>query len=238
MYYKDRSFGVEIECKSAGQGQFGTSKLLRDNGFARWADRIGWDGSEIEIRSPILQGSAGLRELKGVMNLLASNGYTTKEADGMHCHFDARDLNETDIKRLIFSWDNNKDVVAEFLGERFDNGHCTYDYDFEALESGNGYMSSVYNYDGEKCYAIEPRSRLRTVEFRQHYGTLNFDDARAWILFVQAFIKNVKERKGVIKRASMEELFSMTRTYKIAQRNLVERKGRLSYDYDGSMVWS
>jgi hypothetical protein len=229
----DRPFGVEIECLSNGQGVYGTMNLLAKNGFnnSRW--NVGSDGSEVEIRSPILRGTEGLRELKGVMNLLSENGYDTTDSDGMHCHFDARDLNETDIYRVIKSWDNCSDIICQFVGERFENEYCGYGYNFEALEAGQdeyGYKHSVWHYDGEKCFAIEPRSRLRTLEFRQHYGTLDFDEARAWILFVQAFIKNVANRKSVIEKVSMSDLFRITRTYKIAQKNLSARKASFSYD--------
>jgi len=226
----DRPFGVEIECLSPITGRHdryhgatrlgaaGTIKLLADNGFTNW-DKVGWDGSEIEIKSPVLQGAAGMKELKSVMNLLKERGYTTTTADGMHCHFDSSDLSDLDIIRIIKSWDNVKDVVQKFLGDRFTNHHCTYRYNFDHID-----RNGIWGYDGQKCYAIEPRSRLGTLEFRQHFGTVEAEDAEAWILLVQAFIKNVKNRKNVLQQVSMEELFRLTRVYKIAQRNLANRK--------------
>jgi hypothetical protein len=154
----------------------------------------------------------------------------------MHCHFDASDLNESDMIRVIRSWDNNSEIVHEFLGERFYNDYCSYNYDFEGIEIGTtnewGEKRSIWEYDGEKCYAIEPRARWKTLEFRQHYGTLNFEEARAWILLVQAFIKTVKNQRQVIRTVSMRELFALTRTYKVAQKNLAARNGRYVESWD------
>jgi len=227
----DRPFGVEIECNSNGRGIGGTKAILQNNGFSHWADRITYDGSDIEIRSPILKGNEGLKELKGVMNLLQSKNYYATEDDGMHCHFDAADLNESDILRVMRSWDNNSEIIHQFLGERFYNEYCTYDWDLDGAEDGRdsyGYDHSVWEYDGQKCYAIEPRNRLRTLEFRQHYGTLVFEDARAWILLVQALIKKVKQEGAPIKKVSMEELFKLARVYKVAQKNLTSRDFNVS----------
>lgn len=246
LNYAERSFGVEIECgtpvietdnrngwyKEHSLGINGTQNLLAMNGLPHWANRIGSDGTEIEIRSPILWGTNGLKELRKVMRLLKSNGFYTTDCDGMHCHFDASDLNETQIINIIKSWDNNQDIAKKILGDRFYNDYCGYGYQWEQLGvkpdeddwySNYDYKQSIWEYDGEKCYAIEPRQRLRTLEFRQHYGTLNFDEARAWILFVQAFIKAVKLNGEPFGHSTMSEIFKMTRTYKIAQKQLLTR---------------
>lgn len=246
LNYAERSFGVEIECGTPERnvsndpdydyyetvGIEGARKLLGDHGLPNWANGIGDDGTEIEIRSPVLRGTEGLKELRKVMRLLKSNGFYTTEDDGMHCHFDARDLNETEIMNVIKSWDNNQDIAKKLLGDRFYNDYCGYGYDWAALYGeeqtdwyGNPYVEkqSIWEYDGEKCFAIEPRQRLRTLEFRQHYGTLNFEEARAWILFVQAFIKAVKENGEPFGRSTMTEMFKRTRTYKVAQKQLLAR---------------
>jgi hypothetical protein len=217
----DRPFGVEIECNSNGRGAENTRLLLQRNGFPNWA-RVGYDGSDIEIKSPILRGAQGLRELEYVMNLLKKNHYYTTEDDGMHCHFDVSDLNETAMIRIIKSWNYNQDVVKRFLGDRFYNDFCA-PFSDSAIETMERSPNGLWYFDGDKCHAIEPRSRFRTLEFRQHYGTIEFEEARAWILLVQAFIKNVANRKRAMTSLSMEELFKRTRVYKIAQENLVAR---------------
>lgn len=235
----DRPFGVEIECSSGGKGREFTRTLLNQHipNAHKWS--IGYDGTELEIKSPILRGTDGMRNLKQVMNLLEKNGFYTTDCDGMHCHFDAHDLNESDMIRVIKSWDNNQDIIAKFLGERFDNDFCTpySDYAIKTMERERG---GLWYYDGDKCHAIEPRQRFGTLEFRQHYGTINFEDAKAWILLVQAFIKTVAKRKSPLTRVTMEDLFRLTRVYKVAQRNLVEREYNFSrsgnpwkdYDYE------
>jgi hypothetical protein len=68
------------------------------------------------------------------MNLLKAKGYYTTGDDGMHCHFGADDLNESDIVRVIRSWDNNSNIIQKFLGERFHNDYCGYGYDWNYLE--------------------------------------------------------------------------------------------------------
>jgi hypothetical protein len=225
----NRPFGVEIECETDGRGIEGTKILLNRNNLRRWS-RISYDGSEIEVKSPILKGKQGLVELKTVMELLRKNGYHTGEEDGMHVHFDVSDLTVKDLIRIIQSWNHNHNNIEMFLDDvRVGNEYCgkypeKQDYrDYSGVHLENLSEENIRDFDGQKMFNVEPRFSLHTLELRQHHGTLNYEDAEAWILFGQAFIRYVAKRKTPINKLTIEQLLKYTKTYKSARENLVKR---------------
>lgn len=223
----NRAFGVEIECQTPGYGYDGAKNLLNENGFHAWADNVYHDGSEIEIPSPILRGAQGFAELKAVMDLLVANDFTTTYRDGMHVHHDTRDLSLHDVKRIAQSWKNNQIVINTFVDPyRLGCDWCK--------NLTNEDIAAIQNEIDEEPYASEEhekykslslanRSYTGTIELRLHEGTLDFEKARAWILFGQAFISNVASRRRVLNRLTKEQLLTRTRVPASAKKNLLAR---------------
>lgn len=228
MAWNNRQFGVEIECKSNGFGISGTVKLLRDNGLNDWASKVYEDGSEVELPSPILKGPEGLGQVKKVMDLLVDNGFTTTTYDGMHVHHDVDDLNLKQLLQIFKSWQENQEEIEKIVQHQRRNGefcqHLTR-YDLEYIERNISANLDTARTDKYRGMSLYNHAYSRTVEIRLHEGTLNFENARAWILFGQAFITNVAQRSFPLPKLPLSDLLHATKTYKIAHKPLLEKAG-------------
>lgn len=232
----DRRFGVELEFHITGiRGGLCdyVRQILREAGYHVWADQwVHTDGSGCEVPSPILKGEAGFAELKEVMDFLKSKGGVVSRSDGLHIHHDAPDFrgNKVAIGRLVDSWVNNKDNIGAFVAKsRHGSAVC------RDLGTGGQYNMGEdsiefikENRPHSRYYSLNIRSLYDkgTVEFRWHQGTLNYDDAEAWIKFGQAFLNSVQQRKHPISCASSpDELVRRVRVHP-SVRPTLEKKAR------------
>lgn len=231
---KNRSFGVELEFDSNGLGTNGVGDLLYNNGVNReWYgnrskytdyygeeyteyDEVSEDGSEIELRSPILQGAKGFKELKEVVNILNKAGCYTTNLDGLHVHHDAPDFkHDKDLTvKLLKSWKYNEQQIAMFIEENRRNASLNQDgyYNnspcptFEYNQITNLEQRSTRNFPDDLYTPFNVRNNLNisalrshgSIEFRFHEGTLDWNQIEAWIRFGQSFLNGVKARKNPI----------------------------------------
>lgn len=201
--------GYSDECGGHYGSDFSAvERVLGPAGYGEWLEDIHEDGSGIEISSPILRGKKGLFELYEVMRLLREAGAFVTDSDGLHIHHDAPEfVNDDELTwRLVDSWTQNQAVIDHFVA-RYRRSGADYDGDGG---SGRGYwacppigMDVVDRYKAQK---LSPKNLFRyalnvgalnehgSVEFRQHQGTLDFNEAAAWLRFGQAFLDSVKRR--------------------------------------------
>lgn len=214
------------------------AELLHSNGFRAWTDDIHADGSGVEIPSPILHGYEGLNELRQVMKLLSDNGFYTGYDDGLHVHHDAPEFTEDEslVARLVELWEENLPLIDKFVAGHRRGGEywaCNsyskmseyrYTPDFLKWEEFKR-TKSLENLSRDKFRSlnITPLSYQGTVEFRLHEGTLDFNQAYAWILFGQSLLETAKRRKTVVTCASAVDLLRLTRTSPKATRTLLTK---------------
>lgn len=222
----DRRFGVELEFHSGGIKNEGVGNALVDAGLQHWVgekiereawhgsfvyyDKIGSDGSEIELRSPILCGKNGLKELYKVVRTLNEVGCYTTDFDGLHVHHDAPEFvdNEKLVLKLLKSWVNNQEQISKFIepkrAEKTNHGPCAH-----LTQDGIDSFEYSLNNGARLSNAIAgnlPRGNLNvhslvehgTVEFRYHEGTLDWDEIESWINFGQDFLNGVLKRKNPV----------------------------------------
>ncbi len=199
---RDRRFGVEIEFDSNGLDIPGVARVLRNEfdrrGMRRWYfnDRMDYDGSEIELKTPILRGPQGFKTLEVVMNTLSNNGCFTTEDDGLHVHHDAPEFinNIDNCVRIVKSWKANRHLIYQFVAHdrvySWDGVEGSYwacpawsDESIANLER-NRELPSYNRNDLNLCSLVWKGS----IEFRLHEGTLNYPEAESWIKFGQSFI--------------------------------------------------
>lgn len=211
-----RRFGVEIECGHREYSCSSAKRFLREK--FTWSN-VGADGSGIEIRSPILKGQSGLDRLGEVFSWLCENDFYVSTADGLHVHHDAPEYADdwTALLRLITSWQRAEPVVMKFVADRRLRRGSPWEQDsvsfIQRAVAGNrphevrGWPLSKpgvapYVRPPKNCVQLIGRRRLNvacmprtgTVEWRQKEGTLDYDDAAAWILFGQRFMDVCAER--------------------------------------------
>lgn len=119
MASSDRRFGVELEFDFQGRGTERVISILQRHGYGEWSEAVHSDGSEIEVDSPILQGEAGFRELREVMELLSREGASCYSSDGGHIHHDAPEFidDPRNAVRLLDSWVVNRHLIERFVAQ-------------------------------------------------------------------------------------------------------------------------
>lgn len=196
-----RPFGVEIECGLQG----GTEQAcdLFDIAYNDYYDEIdedqndeGWsvdsDGTDVEVRTPILVGEAGFSKLRWAMETLKNAGAYVTNADGMHVHHDAPEFvaNPASTLQLVKSWRNNELAIYDLVAtRRRGSAMCPTwaESHFEMLEAWAKGDTSYLSI-GRNDLNVASLTRHGSVEVRLHEGTLDADVAIAWVKFGQQFI--------------------------------------------------
>lgn len=254
MGMRSRRFGIEIECNfqhADGPGNYLGDQRQRERavslmsglisrGFigAGWVDDVGFDGSGIEVRSPILGGKRGFQELEAVMTTFTENGGEATDADGMHIHHDSPEyVHSVELcARIVKSWKANEEFIESFVHpSRHNSWACPRDWSDPMIEMLEGKRSRYYgdttDRDGR---VISPCSRgalnlssLRehgSIEIRLHQGTLDYSEAAAWIRFGQAFIDAVAKRKTPMRKVTGNaQLLKSIRIAKVPYDVLLEK---------------
>ena len=183
-------FGVEIE--TGGPNKFDVAERLRENGINcivegynhnrtnHW--KIVSDASvhvlnPFELVSPILEGQAGLDELKTVCRVLNDLNAKVDKSCGLHVHHDASDWNENTLDRFIDVYRKMEKTIDKFMpkSRRGNNGrYCKSLIGKANSEVRNGRFHKVN---------LQAYYRHGTIEFRHHGGTTEFKKIENWILF-------------------------------------------------------
>jgi hypothetical protein len=218
----DRTFGVEIECgtpwDNRGYAEIDyddpdfcceecayedrddrptalTYELLRDNGFADWCEDIHSDGTMIEIPGPVLQGEAGLNELRRVLTFLSDRGFYVTSQDGLHVHHGADEFrnNPSLVSRLVESWAANQEHIDEFVDplRRGNYWACESWHPDKLARFRENIANGVVGNFGRGNLNTDSIPYHGTIEIRQLEGTLDPDLAVAWVRFGQRFIERV-----------------------------------------------
>lgn len=179
-----------------------------------------WHG--IEISSPVFTDpESGFREIKRALDVIKRYGAEVDESCGLHVHHDASDYSENDYLRLLRSWSNNQGIINMMVAEhRLHNQYCEPWEVSHVDQVAEYYRDAGYLDIDDKYRAIYPGTYHGTIEIRQHEATLDFDEIKSWVLFGQAFIDSVKERKRPIVRVKSKNLLRSTKTNPEARRIL------------------
>lgn len=234
---RDRRFGVEIEFGSRQVNYTQVRELLRRSrlfkGASNWGNNVGHDGSGIEVRSPILQGKDGFKQLETILHFLREDcgGYVTR-SDGLHVHHDAPEfVGDFDaIVRLVKSWSANQEVIKQMVHPARTYAACprwTRDYitALEQVAQANP-AQLIQQRWGRRALNIDSLREHGTIEIRQHEGTLDFDKAKSWIEFGQHFIESALNRKRPIPCADAPDvLLKRVRVPKKSSERLLQVAG-------------
>lgn len=213
----NRKFGIELEVINITPEQaidvfdqihfvYSTNTLYRHRDYNIW--KATTDSSinasrSCEIVSPILQGQEGLDQIKVLTKALTAAGASVNRSCGFHVHLDAHDLSAKNLRTIIQRYAKHENEIDLFMpkSRRNDsNNYCHTLNDPYYMENNPLYwfsenadnlataLSSKYLKVNPQCYI-----RQRTVEFRQHSGTLDYNKIQNWVKFVMQFTKNCKD---------------------------------------------
>ena len=153
----------------------------------------------LEIVSPILKGTDGLKQLQEVL-LVLNEQFNAKvnKSTGLHVHHGASNLKVKDLRELVKLYYDNEPHINQMVPEsRHDGYYC---------RSLNGSQWSNFNHSGiqnsytfntllrkvdKRYYSLNLRAYLahETVEFRQHAGSTDFEKIKHWVIFGQKLIQ-------------------------------------------------
>lgn len=222
-----RKFGVEIEAFfKSSRGIDKLKNLLQQQGVAigngdRSAQMGVWKvtsdssirangGRAFELVSPILEGQAGLEELAKVCQALKECGARINKSCGLHIHFDAEGFDVQTWKNLLINYAKIEDAIDAFMptSRRANNNtYCQSMKGHEASLQSATTVERVISLMGSSRYKkvnVHSYARHKTVEFRQHSGSVEFEKIKNWILFLHNLV--VVSAHRILTETTLESL--------------------------------
>jgi len=205
-------FGIEIEAYDTNRNDLAISLtnnhvscvVENHNHTTRRHWKIVTDSSirgenAFEIVSPILVGQAGLDELKKVCTVLQMSAARVNDTTGLHVHFDASSMSFIQIKNLLINYMNFEGEIDSFLSESRRDGRNNFTKSLRTLrtriEASRTIAEMKNAYDNSRYFNINLKSLdvYKTIEFRQHSGTVEYEKISNWIIFLHNLIDYSKQ---------------------------------------------
>lgn len=198
----DRRFGIEFEFSMPIGDDLSRwsdtrtrmfRSLLEENGMRDF--RVGHDGSDWEVKTPILSGSNGFKRVKRFLNLILENGGSVTPADGLHVHHDAPEFvhNYPLITMLVKNWLINQDEIIKMVHKRRNDAGACPKWKWDYLELIK--PVDIYHL-GRRNLNVNALTEHGSIEVRLHEGTLDYEEVFSWVRFGQAFIGNTLKESG------------------------------------------
>ncbi|WP_375560294.1 amidoligase family protein [Bernardetia sp. OM2101] len=218
----NRQFGVEIEAYNVDKQTLKRAlvrlgvkvEVERYNHATKKHWKIITDGSirgnqGFEIVSPILKGKNGLDQLEKVCRALKECNTFINKSCGVHIHFDAKKFGVEQFKNIMLNYADLEKVIDNFLPKSRranNNGYCksikNHKTKIESASTINELTNAIptrYNKLNTQSY-----TRYKTIEFRQHSGTIEFEKISNWILFLHNLVEYSKDKR--VSRPKFETL--------------------------------
>jgi hypothetical protein len=179
--------GIACEVESYNHAPQNYWKIVTDSSLS--------GNNTFELVSPILQGNAGLEQLKTVCRVLGECGAKVNKSCGTHVHFDAAGFDIEMWKRLYINYFKLENIIDGFMPpSRRENTYCRGLRNIANFEARIGHAANIDEiatvFHNDRYYKINPVSyaRHKTCEFRQHGGTVEYEKISNWILFLNNLI--------------------------------------------------
>ena len=220
------TFGVEIECYNVLRSDLIShvrqrsisieSEGYNHNDNERYykivsdASIHGANGQEVV--SPILKGENGMNSLKMVCDSLVAVGARVNKSTGLHIHFDASSISDEHFINIFRNYQAIESVIDSFMPmsrRENNNGYCR---SLVGLRYGDCQTKrDIINLNGTRYRKVNAESYLRhkTIEFRQHSGTIEYKKISNWILFLRELI-NYSEKNEIQSCTRIEDLPFLT----------------------------
>jgi len=211
------SYGLELEGLVKNREEF-YGKLKDELGFkvkltgydhemANELWKVGDDGSvrrsmndeergnyqSVELITPKLYAVDGLKKVKAVLDIWNGLGAAVNNSCGFHVHVDAFKFSRRDLARLLLVWLRIEPVIYFLVSpSRRDNSYAKFLRRENNYNLANMILGRFDN--GDRYYALNLAAfkKYKTVEFRIHQGTTNFEKVKNWTIFCLKFIEKVK----------------------------------------------
>ena len=195
--------GTNIEVALEGYNHTTSAhwKITTDNTVSQNYSLSTGDGFGGELVSPVLEGEAGLLELKKVLEALNSvQGVTVDFRCGLHVHLSWDDMTTTHVKNIVRRYAAHETQIDGWMprsrkanNSRWCSSIVSSDYPLRKIANHQGTLDRMVSLAG-RYYKVNLQSlgRYGTVEFRQHSGTTDYSKISAWVKFLMGFCEASK----------------------------------------------
>lgn len=221
------TFGVEIEClvaaslmresatRNAMPFQYEGYNHTDNNHYYKFVSDSSIRGENpIECVSPVLTGREGMKSLENCCKALNEAGAQVNRSTGLHVHIGAQNLSDEAYVNVFKNYQKLESAIDTFMARsRRDNNSqwcrslqgkdfsfCTGKNDVYDVMSGNRY------YKVNAC----SYSRHRTIEFRQHQGSTDFEKISNWVNFCAKLVAWSKKNVLQTEVTSIDEIPFLT----------------------------
>lgn len=230
----NRTYGVEFEIFFTERNW---KKLLRDFGVTESGDwyadtrevlaAIGlpdWeaehDGSikggdvQVEVKTPILQGPSGLKQVMNFCGVFKKYAQVNESA-GVHVHVGAGDFKDPNstaerLTMALLHYKNVEDIfdsltmahrrgnASYYARSPYSSGRILAQYKDIISSNRRSIISMISALQDDRYMKMNLASLIDhgTIEFRQMHGTLNGELVKNWIIICMAFLDTVRETEG------------------------------------------
>lgn len=219
------TFGVEIECFNVD------CNALKN---AAWSRNLCIEGSEhnynhtdsnthyklvrdasisghnpIECVSPVLT-QDGFESLKNICDALSNCNAKVNRSCGLHVHIGASHLTEAQYANVFQNYKMMERIIDTFMAQsrRGDNGrycHTLADHNFCNVNTIYG-VSDELGFNRYHKVNSESYSRHKTIEFRQHGGTTDYDKISHWVRFCAQLVEWSRTNRLASEINSIDEI--------------------------------
>lgn len=167
----------------------------------------------IECVSPVLKSTNGFKSLEKTVKSLNEAGCGVNRTCGLHVHIGAEGLTEEQYCSVFVNYMHLEDVIDTFMApSRRGNSsqwcHTLKGRHIQDCTSRYG----LYDHLRSRYFKVNPESygRHKTIEFRQHGGTLNYKKIEMWVKFVAKLVEWSKTHRLITDITSIDDIEFIT----------------------------
>lgn len=223
------TFGVEIEClmrrdalqseaaRTGMQYQYESYNHTDNKSYYKFVSDASIRGENpIECVSPVLSGKKGFGSLKNCCDTLNAAGAVVNRSTGLHVHIGAESLTDEAYSNVFANYMYLEKVIDSFMANSRRENNSQWCKSLRNLGYGFIYCrsrASIYSYlNGNRYYKVNPcsYSRHKTIEFRQHQGTTDFEKISNWVNFCAKLVAWSKKNRLSNDVTSIDEIPFLT----------------------------
>ena len=244
------TFGVEIECVNCPSYAF--ISAAQDNGLScdnhlnqyygchtdipRYklvpdSSISGYDAAECV--TPALKGApSGFKSLESCCKALNSIGAHVNRSCGLHVHIGAANLTEQEYCNVFVNYMMLETAIDSFLApsRRVNNRWARSLRTFESSVLNATSIAQMQDaLDHDRYHKVNPMAynRHRTIEFRQHQGSTNYEKISKWVKFLGKLVEFSKDTRLTQRIDSIEGIPFLTNAEK---RFFIRRREEFAHE--------
>ena len=219
------TFGVEIECLVPRDAMISSAQnnnmLFRyegynhvdNNHYYKFVSDASIQGENpIECVSPVLKGKSGMNSLENCCKSLNEANAQVNKSTGLHVHIGAQGMSGQHYANVFYNYMQLESVIDTFMARsrRVNNSRwCATlkDHAYE-LQFCENFQDVSIALDGNRYHKVNPVSyeRHRTIEFRQHQGSTDFEKISNWVNFLMKLVAYSKKNRISSEINSIDEI--------------------------------